>query len=163
MFGFATPICVPTVTSTCSTDCEKQGCRSDHCMTADGASAHWISERVARRLTAILAADVAGYSHLMGADEEGMLAQLKAHRRALVDPKNHRAPWPDREDHRGRHAGRVRQRGGPLALCRRGPTRFPVVRLCSRPRNSRLEARNLRGPPAQFLEFRLMATDCGQM
>jgi adenylate cyclase len=40
-----------------------------------------------RRLTAILAADVAGYSRLMGADEEGTLAQLKAHRRALVDPK----------------------------------------------------------------------------
>src|SRR5262249_2229043 len=46
-----------------------------------------LSERVERRLTAILAADVAGYSRLMGADEEGTLAQLKAHRRALVDPK----------------------------------------------------------------------------
>jgi len=45
------------------------------------------SERVERRLTAILAADVAGYSRLMGADEEGTLAQLKAHRQALVDPK----------------------------------------------------------------------------
>jgi TolB-like protein len=44
-------------------------------------------ERVERRLTAILAADVAGYSRLMGADEEGTLAQLKAHRKALVDPK----------------------------------------------------------------------------
>ncbi|MBV8089326.1 MAG: adenylate/guanylate cyclase domain-containing protein, partial [Alphaproteobacteria bacterium] len=43
------------------------------------------SERVERRLTAILAADVAGYSRLMGADEEGTLAQLKAHRRELVD------------------------------------------------------------------------------
>jgi class 3 adenylate cyclase len=45
------------------------------------------TERVERRLTAILAADVAGYSRLMGADEEGTLAQLKAHRKALVDPK----------------------------------------------------------------------------
>src|SRR5262245_18292736 len=45
------------------------------------------SERVERRLTAILAADVAGYSRLMGTDEEGTLVQLKAHRRALVDPK----------------------------------------------------------------------------
>ena len=45
------------------------------------------SERVERRLTAILAADVAGYSRLMGADEEGTLARLKAHRRELVDPK----------------------------------------------------------------------------
>jgi TolB-like protein/class 3 adenylate cyclase/tetratricopeptide (TPR) repeat protein len=40
-----------------------------------------------RRLTAILAADVAGYSRLMGADEEGTLERLKAHRRVLVDPK----------------------------------------------------------------------------
>ena len=40
-----------------------------------------------RRLAAIVAADVAGYSRLMGADEEGTLARLKAHRRDLVDPK----------------------------------------------------------------------------
>jgi TolB-like protein/class 3 adenylate cyclase len=44
-------------------------------------------QRVERKLAAILAADVAGYSRLMGADEEGTLAQLRAHRRALVDPK----------------------------------------------------------------------------
>jgi adenylate cyclase len=40
-----------------------------------------------RRLAAILAADVAGYSRLMGADEEGTLARLKALRSELVDPK----------------------------------------------------------------------------
>src|SRR5262249_21084138 len=40
-----------------------------------------------RRLAAILAADVAGYSRLMGADEEGTLNWLKAHRRELIDPK----------------------------------------------------------------------------
>ena len=40
-----------------------------------------------RRLAAILAADVAGYSRLMGADEEGTLELLKALRRELVDPK----------------------------------------------------------------------------
>ena len=40
-----------------------------------------------RRLAAILAADVAGYSRLMGADEEGTLAALKAIRRELSDPK----------------------------------------------------------------------------
>jgi adenylate cyclase len=51
-------------------------------------------ERVERKLTAILAADVAGYSRLMGADEEGTLAQLKAHRRVLVNPKI--------KEHRGR-------------------------------------------------------------
>jgi TolB-like protein/class 3 adenylate cyclase len=44
------------------------------------------SEHVERRLTAILAADVAGYSRLIGADEEGTLAQLKAFRKKLVDP-----------------------------------------------------------------------------
>jgi TolB-like protein/class 3 adenylate cyclase len=40
-----------------------------------------------RRLAAILAADVAGYSRLMGADEEGTLERLKALRRELIDPK----------------------------------------------------------------------------
>jgi len=40
-----------------------------------------------RRLAAIFTADVAGYSRLMGADEEGTHERLKAHRRELVDPK----------------------------------------------------------------------------
>jgi class 3 adenylate cyclase len=44
-------------------------------------------ERVERRLAAILAADVAGYSRLMGIDEKGTLAALKAHQRAVVEPK----------------------------------------------------------------------------
>ncbi len=47
-----------------------------------------------RRLAAILAADVAGYSRLMGADEEGTLAALKELRRELADPSI--------EEHRGR-------------------------------------------------------------
>src|SRR5216683_1109300 len=51
-------------------------------------------ERVERRLTAILAADVVGYSRLMGADEEGTLAALKMHRREVADPKI--------KEHRGR-------------------------------------------------------------
>jgi adenylate cyclase len=51
-------------------------------------------ERVERRLAAILAADVAGYSRLMGEDEEGTLAALKAIRRELGDPKI--------KEHRGR-------------------------------------------------------------
>ena len=45
------------------------------------------AERVERRLAAIVMADVAGYSRLMGADEERTLAQLKAVRLTLVDPK----------------------------------------------------------------------------
>ena len=51
-------------------------------------------ERVERRLAAILAADVAGYSRLMGADEEGTHERLKAHPGELVDPKI--------KEHRGR-------------------------------------------------------------
>src|ERR1700726_1086732 len=47
-----------------------------------------------RRLAAILAADVAGYSRLMGADEEGTHERLKTHLRELVDPKI--------KEHRGR-------------------------------------------------------------
>ena len=43
--------------------------------------------RVERRLAAVLAADVASYSRLMGADEEGTLAALQAHRREILDPK----------------------------------------------------------------------------
>jgi len=50
--------------------------------------------RVQRRLAAILAADVAGYSRLMGVDEEGTLAALKKLRRELADPKI--------KEHRGR-------------------------------------------------------------
>jgi adenylate cyclase len=52
------------------------------------------TDRVERRLAAILAADVAGYSRLMGADEEATLARLKAVRRELADPKV--------KEHRGR-------------------------------------------------------------
>jgi adenylate cyclase len=47
-----------------------------------------------RRLAAILAADVAGYSRLMGADEKGTHERVRAHLRELVDPKI--------EEHRGR-------------------------------------------------------------
>src|SRR6201988_3043457 len=52
------------------------------------------TERVERRLAAILAAEVAGYSRLMGVDEEGTLARLKALRRELADHKI--------KEHRGR-------------------------------------------------------------
>ena len=44
-------------------------------------------DRVDRRLAAIFAADIAGYSRLMASDEEGTLRQLKAHRKQLIDPK----------------------------------------------------------------------------
>ena len=44
-------------------------------------------QRVERRLAAILAGDVAGYSRLMGVDEEGTLSRLNAHRREFLEPK----------------------------------------------------------------------------
>ena len=44
-------------------------------------------QRVERRLAAVLAADVAGYSRLMGADEEGTHAALTMLRREVTDPK----------------------------------------------------------------------------
>jgi adenylate cyclase len=60
-----------------------------------------------RRLAAILAADVAGYSRLMGEDEEGTHERLKAHLQELVNPKI--------ADHRGRI---VKNTGGPYLLPR---------------------------------------------
>ncbi len=53
-----------------------------------------MKQPVERRLAAILAADVAGYSRLMGADEEGTHERLKVHLGELVQPKI--------EEHRGR-------------------------------------------------------------
>src|SRR5215469_17514486 len=50
--------------------------------------------RVERRLAAIFAGDIAGYSRLMGADEEGTLARLNVDRREFLEPKI--------ADHRGR-------------------------------------------------------------
>jgi adenylate cyclase len=52
------------------------------------------AQRVVRRLAAVLAADVVGYSRLMGENEEGTLRRVQAHRRELVDPKV--------REHRGR-------------------------------------------------------------
>src|SRR5262245_39899643 len=54
------------------------------------------SDRVERRLTVVLAADVAGYSRLVGADEEGTFAQWKMYWRVVIEPSI--------EAHRGRIA-----------------------------------------------------------
>jgi adenylate cyclase len=68
-----------------------------------------------RRLAAILAADVAGYSRLMGADEEGTLERLKTLRHELVDPKI--------AEHRGRI---VKTTGDGLLGTPLTPARPPV-------------------------------------
>src|SRR6185436_20122773 len=60
--------------------------------------------RIARRLAAILVADVVGYSRLMGEDEEGTLAALKTLQRELIDPKV------------GEHRGRLVKTTGDGAL-----------------------------------------------
>jgi len=80
---------------------------------------------VERKLAPILAADVAGYSRLMGADEEGTLERLKALRQELVDPKS------------GEHHGRiVRTRCVSWSRRRRKDWRQRLVRSPSCPRSS---------------------------
>jgi len=69
-----------------------------------------------RRLAAILAADVAGYSRLMGADEEGTLKRLAAIRTELTDPQDRQASRPHRQDDGRRVTGRIRQCGRCIAL-----------------------------------------------
>ena len=61
--------------------------------------------RAARRLAAILAADVVGYSRLMGQDEQGTLERLKAHRKEFVEPLV------------AEHRGRIVNLAGDSALC----------------------------------------------
>jgi class 3 adenylate cyclase len=64
-----------------------------------------------RRLAAILAADVVGYSRLMGADEEGTHERLKAHLRQLIDPKikEHRGPTDRASGCAGLHSAGTRR------------------------------------------------------
>src|ERR671912_2896549 len=66
--------------------------------------------RAERRLAAILAADVVGYSRLMERDEQGTLERLKTHRRKLVEPLV------------AEHRGRIVKLMGDGALCE-----FPSV------------------------------------
>ena len=79
--------------------------------------------RVERRLAAILAADVAGYSRLMGADEEGTLARAEGDRARADRPEDRRASRAHRQDHRRRPPGRIRQRRRCGALRGRGAAR----------------------------------------
>ena len=78
-------------------------------------------EQVERRLAAILAADIAGYSRLMGVDEEGTLSALLACRREILDPKI--------AEHRGRV---VKTTGdGFLARVHKRPRRHSLRGGCS--------------------------------
>ncbi len=94
-------------------------------------------QRVERRLAAILAADVVGYSRLMGADEEGTLARLNAHRRELMDPMIAAHRGRVVKTHRRRQADRVRQRRGRHALRDRGAARHGAAqRRCDGPNSA---------------------------
>jgi len=97
--------------------------------------------RVERRLAAILAADVAGYSRLMGVDEEGTLAALKAIRRELADPKI--------KEHRGRI---VKTTGDGLLL--EFASVVDAVR-CAVDVQREMAERNADVPPDHRIEFRM--------
>jgi len=94
-----------------------------------------------RRLAAILAADVAGYSRLMGADEEGTLAALKALRREVADPKI--------KEHRGRI---VKTTGDGLLL--EFASVVDAVR-CAVEVQCKITERNADVPPDRRIELRM--------
>jgi adenylate cyclase len=98
-------------------------------------------ERVERRLAAILAVDVAGYSRLMGADEEGTLAVMLAVRRELGDPKI--------REHRGRI---VKTTGDGLLV--EFASVVDAVR-CAVEVQREMLARNVDVPTERRLEFRM--------
>jgi len=99
------------------------------------------AERVERRLAAILAADVAGYSRLMGRDEAGTLARLKALRRELIDPMV------------AEHKGRIVKTTGDGLLIE-----FPSVVeavACAITVQSGMGSRNAATPEDRRIEFRV--------
>jgi TolB-like protein/class 3 adenylate cyclase len=97
--------------------------------------------RVERRLAAILAADVAGYSRLMGADEEGVLARLKAARKSLV--------YPTIAAHRGRI---VKTTGDGMLV--EFASAVDAARCAIEVQRGMVE-QNATVPPAQRIEFRI--------
>jgi hypothetical protein len=94
-----------------------------------------------RRLAAILAADVAGYSRLMGEDEEGTLARLTAHRRELFDPAIER------------HRGRIVKTTGD-GLLAEFQSVVDAVR-CAAEVQSGMASRNDGAPANQRIAFRI--------
>jgi formylglycine-generating enzyme required for sulfatase activity/class 3 adenylate cyclase len=94
-----------------------------------------------RRLAAILAADIAGYSRLMGFDEEGTLARLKRHRREMIEPTIQE------------HFGRVIKTTGDgfLAMF---DSPLEAVR-CAIVIQQSMAARNTSLPPEQWIRYRI--------
>src|SRR5215471_4223599 len=98
-------------------------------------------KRVERRLAAIMAADIAGYSRLMGEDEEGTLAALKAIRRELAEPKI--------AENRGRI---VKTTGDGLLV--EFPSVVDAVR-CAVEVQREMALRNTAAPQARRIEYRI--------
>src|SRR5262245_48266424 len=94
-----------------------------------------------RRLAAILAADVAGYSRLIGADEGGTLERLKAVRRELLDPKF------------AEHRGRLVKTTGDGLLVEFGSV-VDALR-CAAEVQHEMTRRNAGLPPDSRIEFRI--------
>ena len=100
-----------------------------------------MSERAERRLAAILAADMVGYSRLMGEDEAGTHARLKALRTELIDPTI------------AAHRGRVVKRTGDGTLIEFASVLDAVQ--CAVAAQRAIAAHNREIPAAQRLEFRV--------
>ncbi len=98
-------------------------------------------QRVERRLAAILAADVAGYSRLMGVDEEGTLARLNAHRREFLEPTV------------AEYRGRIVKRTGDGILVEFGSA-VDATR-CAIQTQRGMAQRNADVPPDQRIEIRI--------
>ena len=98
-------------------------------------------ERVERRLAAVLASDVVGYSRLMGEDEEGTLAALKTLQRELIDPKVKE------------HCGRLVKTAGDGALVEFASV-VDAVR-CAAEVQSAMTERNADIPAERRMEFRI--------
>jgi TolB-like protein/class 3 adenylate cyclase/Tfp pilus assembly protein PilF len=97
--------------------------------------------RAERRLAAILATDVVGYSRLMGGDEEGTLASLKSLLKSLIDPKI------------AEYRGRIVKTTGDGALVEFAST-VDAVR-CAIDIQSAMPERNVGMPPNKKIEFRI--------
>jgi hypothetical protein len=97
--------------------------------------------RAERRLAAIFAADVAGYSRLMGVDEEGTLSRFNSHRRELLEPKL------------AEHRGRIVKRTGDGVL-----VEFASVvdaARCAVEIQQGMVERNASSPEDKRIEFRI--------
>ena len=94
-----------------------------------------------RRLAAILAADVAGYSRLMGADEEGTHERLKAHLDGVVNPKI------------AEHRGRIVKNTGDGFLAE-FPSVVDAVR-CAVEIQRGMAEKSAETPPERRIEFRI--------